>query len=108
MDEHDASAARVGAFINDFALASSFPGGLDGPVKVIQTHASVVFLVGDQVFKIKKPIDLGFLDYSTVARRRGAGGVARTEGSRLCRTAASFRFYERNAVCLAVLSWIER
>lgn len=38
-------------------------------VEVIHTHASVVFLAGDRVLKIKKPVDLGFLDYSTLARR---------------------------------------
>ncbi len=39
-------------------------------VEVIHTHVSVVFLVGDDVFKIKKPQDLDFLDYSTLERRR--------------------------------------
>ncbi|MEE9382773.1 MAG: AAA family ATPase [Nannocystaceae bacterium] len=38
-------------------------------IDVIQTHASVVFLAGDQVYKVKKPRDLGFLDYSTLKRR---------------------------------------
>lgn len=38
-------------------------------VRVIHTHASLVFLAGDRVYKIKKPVDLGFLDYSTLARR---------------------------------------
>lgn len=39
-------------------------------VEVIQTHCSVVFLLGDDVYKIKKPVDLGFLDYSTLEKRR--------------------------------------
>lgn len=39
-------------------------------VEVVQTHVSVVFLVGDDVYKVKKPLDLDFLDYSTLARRR--------------------------------------
>lgn len=38
-------------------------------VTVIQTHASVVFLADNRVYKLKKPLDLGFLDYSTLARR---------------------------------------
>lgn len=38
-------------------------------VAVIHTHASVVFLAGDRVYKIKRPVDFGFLDYSTLARR---------------------------------------
>ena len=46
-------------------------GHLPGtPVEVVHTHVSVVFLVGDDVYKLKKPQDLDFLDYSTLARRR--------------------------------------
>lgn len=35
-----------------------------------ETHISSVLLAGDQAWKIKKPIDLGFLDYSTLERRK--------------------------------------
>lgn len=38
-------------------------------VDVVQTHASIVFLAGDFAYKIKKPVDFGFLDYSTRERR---------------------------------------
>lgn len=34
-------------------------------VEVRQTHVSVVFLAGDFVYKIKKPVDLGFVDFTT-------------------------------------------
>jgi aminoglycoside phosphotransferase family enzyme/predicted kinase len=37
---------------------------------VIETHISRVLLVGDLVYKFKKPVNLGFLDFSTRARRR--------------------------------------
>src|SRR6516165_1587000 len=39
-------------------------------VEVRQTHISVVFLGDDIVYKIKKPVALGFLDFSTLERRR--------------------------------------
>ncbi len=39
-------------------------------IEVRQTHISVVFLAGEYVFKIKKPVQLGFLDFSTLERRR--------------------------------------
>ena len=39
-------------------------------VEVHQTHISVVFLAGSFAYKIKKPVDLGFIDYSTLERRR--------------------------------------
>lgn len=41
-------------------------------VAVCETHASWVFLAGDRAYKIKKPVALGFLDYSTLALRRAA------------------------------------
>ncbi len=43
-----------------------------GPVLVHETHASWVFVTGDRAFKVKKPLALGFLDYSTLERRRSA------------------------------------
>ncbi len=44
--------------------------GADG--ELVETHISWVFLRGDEVIKVKKPVDLGFLDFSTLARRRAA------------------------------------
>lgn len=35
------------------------------PPAVAETHISVVFFVGDHVYKVKKPLDLGFLDFRT-------------------------------------------
>ena len=42
------------------------------PVVVHETHASWVFVAGERAYKIKKPVALGFLDYSTLERRRSA------------------------------------
>jgi len=39
-------------------------------VEVVETHISTVFLLDRDVYKTKKPVDLGFLDYSTLERRR--------------------------------------
>ena len=36
----------------------------------LETHISHVFLAGDHAYKIKKPLELGFLDFSTLAKRR--------------------------------------
>jgi aminoglycoside phosphotransferase family enzyme/predicted kinase len=41
-----------------------------GVVEVRQTHISVVFLAGPYAYKIKKPVDLGFLDFTTLEKRR--------------------------------------
>ncbi len=36
----------------------------------LHTHISHVLLVGDCAYKIKKPVDLGFLNFSTLVRRK--------------------------------------
>ncbi len=49
------------------------PERFDHPVRdfqVIETHISQVLLTGDYAYKIKKPMDFGFLDFSTLERRR--------------------------------------
>ncbi|MCS6975882.1 MAG: AAA family ATPase [Gemmatales bacterium] len=48
---------------------SAFPFPAE-KVEVRQTHASVVFLAGEFAYKIKKPVNLGFLDFSTLEKRR--------------------------------------
>lgn len=40
--------------------------------RVVETHSSVLFFVGDRVHKLKKPVDLGFLDFSTREARHDA------------------------------------
>src|SRR6187455_2612816 len=39
-------------------------------VTVIETHISWVLLTGDFAYKIKKPVNLGFLDFTTLESRR--------------------------------------
>lgn len=39
-------------------------------VQLVQTHISFVFLAGDAVYKVKKPVRFSFLDFSTPGRRR--------------------------------------
>jgi len=38
-------------------------------VEVVQTQMSVVFLADDFVYKLKKPVNLGYLDYTTLEKR---------------------------------------
>ena len=42
------------------------------PLAMHETHASWVFVAGERAYKIKKPVALGFLDYSTLERRHRA------------------------------------
>lgn len=39
-------------------------------VEMMQTHVSWLFLTDTHVYKIKKPVDFGFLNFSTIDRRR--------------------------------------
>ena len=39
-------------------------------VEMVQTHISAVFLAGEEVYKLKKPVRFSFLDYSTLALRQ--------------------------------------
>ncbi|HYA21019.1 MAG TPA: AAA family ATPase [Burkholderiales bacterium] len=38
-------------------------------VELVETHISCVFLTGDYAYKIKKPVDLGFLDFRSLKAR---------------------------------------
>jgi len=40
--------------------------------EVVETHSATLTFAGDLVYKVKKPLDLGFLDFSTRARRLAA------------------------------------
>jgi aminoglycoside phosphotransferase family enzyme/predicted kinase len=39
-------------------------------ISLVETHISWVILTGIYAYKIKKPVDLGFVDFSTIERRR--------------------------------------
>ena len=39
-------------------------------VEMVQTHISAVFLAGEEVYKLKKPVRFSFLDYSTLPLRQ--------------------------------------
>ncbi len=61
----------MGTLKDDLLHAGAFPGA-EGEIELAETHASWVFLVGGEVFKVKKPVDFGFLDFCTRERRRAA------------------------------------
>ena len=48
------------------------PGALDGAVESIETHMSWVVLTEHRAFKLKKPVKLPYLDYTTLEQRRRA------------------------------------
>jgi len=51
-------------------MKPSFYGKGVKRVRMIQTHTSWVFLTGTHAYKVKKPVNFGFLDYTTLSARR--------------------------------------
>jgi aminoglycoside phosphotransferase family enzyme/predicted kinase len=66
---HPEGAPRVqGQLIAFLESPETYPHG-PTEVRVIQTHISWVFIASPFVFKVKKPVNLGFLDFSTLEKR---------------------------------------
>ncbi|MEN8139617.1 MAG: hypothetical protein ABFR97_00155 [Thermodesulfobacteriota bacterium] len=57
------------AYINYFLDPSHYDHPVD-KVDLVQTHISYVLLAGDFVYKFKKPVDFGFLDFTSLAKRQ--------------------------------------
>jgi uncharacterized protein len=56
------------ALIQGLRQASAYPHEIT-VVRIIETHISWLLLTGRYVYKIKKPVHFGFLDFSTLERR---------------------------------------
>ncbi len=65
-DADDPSSSTLIASMNN-AFAFGHPVG---DIRLIETHISWVLLTGTYAYKIKKPVDFGFLDFSTLEKRR--------------------------------------
>ncbi len=62
------SSADKLAFLSQASAYASAPGDM----VTRETHMSWVFLAGDRVYKLKKPVRFPFLDFSTLERREAA------------------------------------
>jgi hypothetical protein len=62
--------ANISYLIEQMQESSFYPHPVTQPIEIIQTHASCVFLTGEYAYKVKKPVNLGFLDYSTLEQRK--------------------------------------
>lgn len=57
----------------DIVAALMNPRFYDIPVnkvRLMQTHMSWIFLTGEYAYKVKKPVNFGFCDFSTLAKRK--------------------------------------
>ena len=61
----------LGAKVAFLRRPDAYPGRT-AAVTSRETHMSWVFLVGDRVYKLKKPVRFPYLDYSTIERREAA------------------------------------
>ncbi len=60
---------ELNRLIAELSRPGAYPFAVER-IEVRQTHISVVFLAGEFVYKVKKPVALGFLDFSTLEKRR--------------------------------------
>ncbi len=59
---------QLPAFVT-FLLQPKAYADMPASVKLVQTHISYVFITDDLVYKFKKPVDFGFLDFTSLAKR---------------------------------------
>lgn len=80
-DQEPALADKV-AFLS---RSSAYALARGETVALRETHMSCVFLAGDKVYKLKKPVRFPYLDFSTLARRESACRAELTLNRRLAR-----------------------
>lgn len=56
-------------WLTQLLLPSAYPHPVKR-VELVETHISWLLLTGEFVYKIKKPVDLGFLNFSTLGQRK--------------------------------------
>jgi len=60
----------IPALIEQMLQPGFYPHPVKEPIELIQTHVSYVLLTGDYAYKVKKPVNFGFLDFSTLDKRQ--------------------------------------
>jgi len=63
------TANQLPPFIQALQQTSAYPHPVS-EIKLVQTHISYVLLAGDFVYKIKKPVNFGFLDFTSLDKRK--------------------------------------
>ena len=58
------------ALIEQMQQSEFYPHSTVEPIELVQTHISYVFLTGDYAYKLKKAVNFGFLDFSTLEQRK--------------------------------------
>ena len=61
---------QIRALLDDLRRPEAYPPPRPARVTQVTTHISWVFLTDRDVWKLKRPVDYGFVDYTTLDRRR--------------------------------------
>ena len=69
--KRDPASVTTPALIARLLAADAYPHPVQDPT-CVETHISWVLLTGAYAYKIKKPVSLGFLDFSTLPLRYAA------------------------------------
>jgi uncharacterized protein len=62
--------ATLPRLIQQMLQPDFYPHPVQEPIQLLQTHISYVFLTGKYAYKVKKPINFGFLDFTSLEKRR--------------------------------------
>ena len=99
----DSAVTHLPPVIEQMLDPGFYPHSTSDSITLLQTHISYVLLTGSYAYKVKKPVNLGFADFSTLDRRRhflleerrlnerGAPGLY-LQVMPICPTSSGFRF----------------
>ncbi|MGP1375820.1 MAG: AAA family ATPase [Almyronema sp.] len=62
--------AALPPLIQQMLQPEFYPHPVQVPIELVQTHVSYVLLTGEFAYKLKKNVNFGFLDYSTLEKRQ--------------------------------------
>ena len=65
MDDSDTNSNLIASLLKPQAYPN-----LTTNIKLIETHISWIILTGEFAYKIKKPVNFGFVDFSTLEKRK--------------------------------------
>jgi uncharacterized protein len=62
--------ASLPPLIEQMLQPGFYPHAVTEPIQLIQTHISYVLLTGEYTYKVKKPVNFGFLDFTSLEKRQ--------------------------------------
>ena len=69
VEDPEASLARSRRLLSALRQPGPWPHPVEEPIGLVETHISWVLLTGPYAYKLHKPVNLGFLDFTSLERR---------------------------------------